>query len=250
MRENCRIGNNVLLQNGVVIGADGFGFAKTADGRWHKIPQPAPVVIEDDVEVQANSCIDRASVGETRIERGVKVDNLVQVGHGSHVGQDALLCSQVGLGGIYRDWKSRHPDGPGRRGRPLQGWRRCDRHAAERRRARYSCEGAGEWRSGGRSQSMAEVFGDPAALARDCPGCAQDQQQRLNTEATADLTGTTLTPAPLGTLRFLQRRGPADILLAGRCQLRHGPFPSNIRGCQNLSVRSGRGKSLRLDRAL
>src|SRR5438477_2852050 len=99
VRENCRVGNNVLLQNGVVIGADGFGFAKTAEGRWHKIPQPAPVVIEDDVEVQANSCIDRASVGETRIARGVKVDNLVQVGHGSHVGEDVLLCAQVGLAG-------------------------------------------------------------------------------------------------------------------------------------------------------
>src|SRR5579863_5319282 len=80
VRENCRIGNNVLLQNGVVIGADGFGFARIAEGRWHKIPQPAPVVIEDDVEVQANSCIDRASVGETQIGRGVKIDNLVQVG--------------------------------------------------------------------------------------------------------------------------------------------------------------------------
>ena len=99
VRENCRIGNNVLLQNGAIIGADGFGFAKTTDGRWYKIPQPAPVVIEDDVEVQANSCIDRASVGETRIGRGVKVDNLVQVGHGSQVGEDALLCAQVGLAG-------------------------------------------------------------------------------------------------------------------------------------------------------
>ena len=99
VRENCRIGNNVLLQNGVVIGADGFGFAKTAEGHWHKIPQPAPVIIEDDVEVQANSCIDRASVGETRIGRGVKVDNLVQVGHGTNVGEDALLCAQVGLAG-------------------------------------------------------------------------------------------------------------------------------------------------------
>jgi UDP-3-O-[3-hydroxymyristoyl] glucosamine N-acyltransferase len=99
VRENCRVGNNVLLQNGVVIGADGFGFAKTAEGRWHKIPQPAPVVIEDDVEVQANSCIDRASVGETRIGRGVKVDNLAQVGHGSHVGEDSLICAQVGLAG-------------------------------------------------------------------------------------------------------------------------------------------------------
>jgi UDP-3-O-[3-hydroxymyristoyl] glucosamine N-acyltransferase len=99
VRENCRIGNNVLLHNGVVIGSDGFGFAKTEDARWYKIPQPAPVVIENDVEVLANSCIDRASVGETRIRRGVKIDNLVQVGHGSQVGEDALLCSQVGLAG-------------------------------------------------------------------------------------------------------------------------------------------------------
>jgi len=99
VRENCRIGNNVLLHNGVVIGSDGFGFARATGGRWHKIPQPAPVVIEDDVEVQANSCIDRASVGETRIKRGVKIDNLVQVGHGSTVGEDALLCSQVGIAG-------------------------------------------------------------------------------------------------------------------------------------------------------
>ncbi len=99
VRETCWIGNNVILQNGVVVGADGFGFAKTADGKWYKIPQPARVVIEDDVEVQANSCIDRASVGETRIRRGVKIDNLVQVGHGSNVGEDALLCSQVGLAG-------------------------------------------------------------------------------------------------------------------------------------------------------
>jgi UDP-3-O-[3-hydroxymyristoyl] glucosamine N-acyltransferase len=99
VRENCRLGNNVKLHNGAVIGADGFGFAKTSEGRWYKIPQPAPVIIEDDVEVQANSCIDRASVGETRIGRGVKVDNLVQVGHGSRVGEDALLCAQVGLGG-------------------------------------------------------------------------------------------------------------------------------------------------------
>jgi UDP-3-O-[3-hydroxymyristoyl] glucosamine N-acyltransferase len=99
IRERCRIGHNVLLQNGVVIGSDGFGFAKTSDRRWHKIPQPCPVVIDDDVEIQANSCIDRASVGETRIRRGVKIDNLVQVGHGSQVGEDSLLCSQVGLAG-------------------------------------------------------------------------------------------------------------------------------------------------------
>jgi UDP-3-O-[3-hydroxymyristoyl] glucosamine N-acyltransferase len=99
IRENCRIGNNVLLQNGVVIGADGFGFAKDDAGRWYKIPQPQPVVIEDDVEIQSNSCIDRCSVGETRISRGTKIDNLVQVGHGSHIGEDSLLASQVGLAG-------------------------------------------------------------------------------------------------------------------------------------------------------
>jgi UDP-3-O-[3-hydroxymyristoyl] glucosamine N-acyltransferase len=99
VREHCRLGNNVLLQNGVVIGADGFGFAKDDLGHWHKIPQPSPVVIEDDVEVQANSCIDRASVGETHISRGTKIDNLVQVGHGSHIGEHSLLASQVGLAG-------------------------------------------------------------------------------------------------------------------------------------------------------
>jgi len=99
VRENCRIGNNVLLQNGVVLGGDGFGFAKDESGRWHKIPQPQPVVIEDDVEIQANSCIDRASVGETHIGRGTKIDNLVQVGHGSRIGEDSLLAAQVGLAG-------------------------------------------------------------------------------------------------------------------------------------------------------
>jgi UDP-3-O-[3-hydroxymyristoyl] glucosamine N-acyltransferase len=99
VREQCRIGNNVVLQNGVIIGADGFGFAKDDVGRWHKIPQPMPVVIEDDVEIQANTCIDRASVGETHISRGTKIDNLVQVGHGSRIGEHSLLASQVGLAG-------------------------------------------------------------------------------------------------------------------------------------------------------
>jgi UDP-3-O-[3-hydroxymyristoyl] glucosamine N-acyltransferase len=99
VREFCRIGNNVILQNGVVVGGDGFGFAKDDAGHWHKIVQSGPTVIDDDVEIQANSCIDRASVGETRIGRGAKIDNLVQVGHGSTVGQDTLLCAQVGLAG-------------------------------------------------------------------------------------------------------------------------------------------------------
>jgi UDP-3-O-[3-hydroxymyristoyl] glucosamine N-acyltransferase len=99
VREHCRIGNNVILQNGVVVGADGFGFAKDNTGRWHKIPQPQPVLIGDDVEIQANSCIDRASVGETVVGRGTKIDNLVQVGHGSRVGEDSLVAAQVGIAG-------------------------------------------------------------------------------------------------------------------------------------------------------
>ena len=99
VREHCRVGNNVILQNGAVVGADGFGFAKDDSGRWHKIVQSGPAVIEDDVEVQANACVDRASVGETRIGRGTKIDNLVQVGHSSKVGEDTLLCAQVGLAG-------------------------------------------------------------------------------------------------------------------------------------------------------
>src|SRR5437773_3193011 len=99
VREYCEIGNNVILQNGVVIGADGFGFAKRDDLSYHKIMQSGRVVLEDEVEVQANSTIDRSAVGETRICRGSKIDNLVQVGHGSRVGENTLLCSQVGLAG-------------------------------------------------------------------------------------------------------------------------------------------------------
>jgi UDP-3-O-[3-hydroxymyristoyl] glucosamine N-acyltransferase len=102
VREGCTIGNRVILQNGVVVGGDGFGFAKRADGRWHKILQNAPVIIEDDVEIQANSCIDRATVGETRIRRGAKIDDLVLVGHACEVGEDAILCGQVGLAGSTR----------------------------------------------------------------------------------------------------------------------------------------------------
>ena len=99
VREHCRLGNSVVLQNGVVVGSDGFGFARDDSGHWQKIMQSGPAVVEDDVEVQANACIDRASVGETHIGRGAKIDNLVQVGHGSRVGENTLLCAQVGLAG-------------------------------------------------------------------------------------------------------------------------------------------------------
>jgi UDP-3-O-[3-hydroxymyristoyl] glucosamine N-acyltransferase len=106
VRELCQLGDHVTLQNGAIIGADGFGYAKQADGSWHKIRQSGPAVLEDGVEVQANACIDRASVGETRIARGAKIDNLVQVGHGSYVGENTLLCAQVGLAGSTHIGKS------------------------------------------------------------------------------------------------------------------------------------------------
>jgi UDP-3-O-[3-hydroxymyristoyl] glucosamine N-acyltransferase len=99
VRENARIGHDVILQNGAVVGSDGFGFARQADGSYYKIVQAGGIVVEDGVEVQANTTIDRATVGETRLRRGVKIDNLVQVGHGCDVGENTLLCAQVGLAG-------------------------------------------------------------------------------------------------------------------------------------------------------
>jgi UDP-3-O-[3-hydroxymyristoyl] glucosamine N-acyltransferase len=108
VREFCHLGDNVLLQNGAIVGSDGFGFAKVEAGdvenkneagRWHKIIQSGNVTVEDDVEIQANACIDRASIGETRVGRGTKIDNLVHVGHSCTIGHDTLLCAQVGLAG-------------------------------------------------------------------------------------------------------------------------------------------------------
>lgn len=102
VREFCQIGDRVILQNGVIIGGDGLGYAKNADGSWYKMAQSGPAVLEDDVEVQANACIDRATVGETRIGRGTKIDDLVLVGHASKVGGNSMLCGQVGLAGSTR----------------------------------------------------------------------------------------------------------------------------------------------------
>lgn len=99
VREYCRIGDRVILQNGAHVGTDGYGFARRADGSHHKIPQAGIVILEDDVEIQAGTCIDRAAVGETRIRRGAKIDNLVQVGHAVEIGEDNLICSQVGIAG-------------------------------------------------------------------------------------------------------------------------------------------------------
>jgi UDP-3-O-[3-hydroxymyristoyl] glucosamine N-acyltransferase len=99
VREFCRIGDRVTLQNGVVVGGDGFGFAKRADGTHEKIVQSGVTVIEDDVEVQTLTSVDRATVGETRVKRGAKIDSLVQVGHACVVGEDDIICAQTGLAG-------------------------------------------------------------------------------------------------------------------------------------------------------
>jgi UDP-3-O-[3-hydroxymyristoyl] glucosamine N-acyltransferase len=99
VREFCRIGNRVILQNGAIIGGDGLGYAKQKDGSWYKMAQSGPAVLEDDVEVQSNSCVDRATVGETRIGRGTKLDDLVLVGHASQLGANNMICGQTGLAG-------------------------------------------------------------------------------------------------------------------------------------------------------
>jgi len=99
VRERTVIGERVIIHNNAVIGCDGFGYAKDEERHWLKIPQAGHVVLEDDVEVGAGTTIDRASVGESRIGRGSKLDNLVQVGHSCTVGEDSLLCAQVGLAG-------------------------------------------------------------------------------------------------------------------------------------------------------
>jgi UDP-3-O-[3-hydroxymyristoyl] glucosamine N-acyltransferase len=99
IREGTKIGDRVIIYNNAVIGSDGFGYAKDEKARWLKIPQTGRVVIEEDVEIGAGTTIDKASVGETRIARGAKIDNLVQIGHSCSVDEDALLCAQVGLAG-------------------------------------------------------------------------------------------------------------------------------------------------------
>jgi UDP-3-O-[3-hydroxymyristoyl] glucosamine N-acyltransferase len=99
IRERIRLGHRVILQDGAVIGSDGFGFARRPDGTHHKIPQLGGLIIEDDVEIGANSAIDRPAVGETRIGAGTKIDNLVQVAHGVTIGRNVLLAAQVGVAG-------------------------------------------------------------------------------------------------------------------------------------------------------
>jgi len=99
IRERLTIGDRVILHSGVVLGSDGYGFARQRDGSHYKIPQIGTIVIEDDVELGANTCIDRPAVGETRIGAGSKIDNLVQVAHGVRVGERVLFAAQTGIAG-------------------------------------------------------------------------------------------------------------------------------------------------------
>jgi UDP-3-O-[3-hydroxymyristoyl] glucosamine N-acyltransferase len=102
IREGCRIGARVIIQPGAVIGSDGFGFAPLPDGSYKKIPQLGIVVIEDDVEIGANCTIDRATMGETRIGKGTKLDNLIQVAHNVVVGEHTVIAAQTGISGSTR----------------------------------------------------------------------------------------------------------------------------------------------------
>jgi UDP-3-O-[3-hydroxymyristoyl] glucosamine N-acyltransferase len=99
IREDVRVGDRVIIHNGVVVGSDGFGYLELADGSRRKIPQKGTVVIEDDVEIGANTAIDRAALGETVIRRGVKIDNLVQIAHNVEIGENAVLAGQTGIAG-------------------------------------------------------------------------------------------------------------------------------------------------------
>lgn len=100
--EGCSVGKNCILHAGVVIGADGFGFAPREDGTFAKIPQLGNVIIEDDVELGANTCIDRAKTDSTIIRRGVKLDNLIQIGHNVEIGSDTVMSAQVGIAGTSK----------------------------------------------------------------------------------------------------------------------------------------------------
>jgi UDP-3-O-[3-hydroxymyristoyl] glucosamine N-acyltransferase len=99
VREQCRIGDRVIIHSGAVIGSDGFGFAPQPDGRYEKIPQRGIVVVGDDVEIGANCTIDRATIGETRIGRGVKLDNLIQIAHNVSIGENTVIAAQTGISG-------------------------------------------------------------------------------------------------------------------------------------------------------
>jgi UDP-3-O-[3-hydroxymyristoyl] glucosamine N-acyltransferase len=106
IRDGCHVGSRVILHSGVVVGSDGFGFAPKPDGTYEKIPQLGIVVIEDDVELGANTTVDRATMGETRIKKGVKLDNLIQVAHNVVIGENTVSAAQAGISGSTKIGKN------------------------------------------------------------------------------------------------------------------------------------------------
>lgn len=104
--DDCVLGDNIIIHSGVVIGADGFGFAPMPDGAYKKIPQIGNVIIEDDVEIGSNTCIDRATMGSTVVKKGVKLDNLIQLGHNTRVDSNTVIAAQTGVAGSSKIGKS------------------------------------------------------------------------------------------------------------------------------------------------
>ena len=200
VREFCRIGNRVILQNGVVVGGDGFGFAKRADGTHYKIVQSGVTVIEDDVEIQSLTSVDRATVGETRVKRGAKIDSLVQVGHACVVGEDNIICAQTGLAGSTVLERNvllagqvgvvRPPDDPRRRHRL-----RAERHRRRRGggRAHLRLAGLRRQRMAARHHRVSQAAGNAEDRARI------EEESRGTGEAMTNQTATSWRP-PAGRL--------------------------------------------------
>ena len=184
VRENCVLGDHITLENGAIIGADGFGFAKNEAGHWEKIPQSGPVRMGSQVDVQANACIDRATVGATEIGDGTKVDNLVQVGHGSRVGKDTLLCGQVGVAGSSGDWQQRDSGGTIGGCRPLRHWRWRDSDCAVGRVARC-CAGQDDFRIAGVRQpcvaARSRHLSAAAGVAKASGSCREGRRGPVST---------------------------------------------------------------------
>ncbi len=177
VREFCRIGNRVILQNGVVVGGDGFGFAKRADGTHYKIVQSGVTVIEDDVEIQTLTSVDRATVGETRVKRGAKIDSLVQVGHACVVGEDNIICAQTGLAGstvLERNVLLAGQVGS----RASDDSRRRDRLRAERHRRRCGGGRADFRLAGVRGQRVAARHHGVSETAGIAPNRARIEEER------------------------------------------------------------------------
>lgn len=104
--EGCRIGKNCILHSGVIIGSDGFGFALQKNNEYHKIPQIGIVILEDDIEIGANTCVDRATMGTTILHKGVKLDNLIQIAHNVEVGENTAIAAQTGIAGSTKVGKN------------------------------------------------------------------------------------------------------------------------------------------------